>query len=64
MGVFYESQVHATCDNCGDYEMTSTMRLADFKKNLRRKGWRIGMICLCPKCAKANPDRGVTYDGK
>lgn len=64
MGVIYESQVWAGCDNCGDWEATSHMKLADFKKYLRKKGWRIGMICLCPACAKANPGRGVTYRGK
>ena len=53
MGVFYESQIHASCDNCGTYEITSTMRLADFKKYLRKNGWRIGMTTLCPDCAKA-----------
>lgn len=64
MGVMYESQVWAGCDNCGTWEATSTMKVADFKKYLRKKGWRIGMICLCPECAIANPDKGVTYNGE
>lgn len=37
MSVVYESQCHATCDNCGKIDMTSTMRLADFKKKLRQE---------------------------
>lgn len=37
MSVVYESQCHAACDNCGKIDMTSTMRLADFKKKLMRK---------------------------
>lgn len=36
MSVVYESQCHATCDNCGKIDMTSTMRLMDFKKKLRK----------------------------
>ena len=44
MSVVYESQCHATCDNCGKIDMTSTMRLADFKKKLRQEGWRIGEL--------------------
>lgn len=53
MGVFYESQVYASCDNCGDSDMSSVMKLADFKKYLRKNGWQIGMLTLCPVCAKA-----------
>jgi hypothetical protein len=51
MSVVYESQCHAACDNCGKIDMTSTMRLADFKKKLRQEGWRIGELTFCPECA-------------
>ena len=61
MGIWHESQNCVSCDNCGENTATATMSMVVFKKYLRGKGWRIGMICLCPECAKANPDRGVGY---
>lgn len=51
MSVVYESQCHATCDNCGKIDMTPTMRLVDFKKKLRQEGWRIGELAFYPECA-------------
>lgn len=59
MGVFWECQCHATCDNCGKIETTSVMRLADFKKKLRSEGWRIGELTYCNDCAPYIKGRGV-----
>ena len=60
MGIWHESQNIVCCDNCSEEIATASMRMSIFKKYLRKRGWKIGMICLCPNCAKANPDKGVT----
>ena len=52
MGVTYESQVCAECDLCGKIELTSVMKVIDFKMWLRSRGWTIGKTCLCAECAK------------
>jgi hypothetical protein len=38
------------------------MKLVDFKKKLRKDGWRIGeLLTFCPECAEATKgQRGVT----
>lgn len=57
IGVGYESQVYASCDSCGENEATSFCTLAEYKKILRSKGWRVGMVTLCPRC---NAERRCT----
>lgn len=51
MGIVYESQLHIQCDRCLYWESTSLMRKADWAKDLRKKGWKIGKVTLCPKCS-------------
>ena len=62
MGVYSERYCCATCDCCGYYEDTTDMKLVDFKKKLRKDGWRIGeLLTLCPECAEATKGQsGVT----
>ena len=57
MSVTYESQVHAECDSCLRYEAEQAIRLTEFKKKLRAKGWVIGKETLCPDCAKMDKRR-------
>lgn len=49
-GVWSERQCCIQCDICCDNETCATMNMADFKKFMRKKGWSIGFIVLCPKC--------------
>lgn len=64
MGVEFESQVWAGCDNCGAWESTSHMKVKTFKEYLRKKGWRIGKVCLCPDCAELHKRKRADNDGK
>ena len=59
MSVVYESQVFAQCDDCSASMLTSVMKVEEFKRYLRSKGWRIGKVCLCPICANENA-KGVS----
>lgn len=57
MAVEFECQVWAGCDNCGEWESTSHLKVKTFKERLRKKGWRVGRICLCPDCAEIYKNR-------
>lgn len=50
MSVVYKSQCHARCDKCGDWE-ARCINLTLFKKMLRKAGWSIGKVTLCPECS-------------
>lgn len=64
MGIVYESQIWAGCDNCGNWESTTHMKMDTYKKYLRKKGWRIGEVCLCPDCAERARTRKRNKEGE
>lgn len=60
MGLYIECE--AVCDNCGHYENEHDTNPTKFKKEMREKGWIIGRLVFCPKCAKEiKKQRGVSY---
>jgi len=54
MPIVFESQIHCSCDQCGERWASQIVTMNEAKEHLRSKGWSIGKSTYCPDC---NPKR-------
>lgn len=57
MSIEYQVNAWVYCDNCPNWETVSGMKLDTFKKRLRKKGWIVGRVTLCPACRKLRNEK-------